>query len=93
MERNEISAHEIKVYLALKSNPDKWLSNAEIAALAAGVSPRTVRAHTLRLVSLGILDQAEVFPAHRYRFSAKGNKRNAAYTIRLTQAAEIMGLT
>jgi hypothetical protein len=93
MERNEISTHEVRVYLALKSMPDKWLTNLEISNLSNGVSPRTVRAHTLRLVKLGILDQAEVFPAHRYKFSAKGDKRNRAYTIRLDQAAEIMGLS
>lgn len=91
MERSEISTHEVKVYLALKSMPEKWLSNAEVSEMAK-VSPRTVRSHTLRLVKLGILDQAEVFPAHRYKFSSKGEKRNRSYAIRLDQAAEIMGL-
>jgi hypothetical protein len=92
MEGKEISPHEIKVYLALKSNSGKWLTNAEISNEVTDIAPRTVRAHTLRLAKLGILDQAEVFPANRYRFSERGEKRNETYTIRLKQAAEIMGL-
>lgn len=92
MERSEISVHEVKVYLALKAQPEKWLSNAEVSTAVKDVSPRTIRAHTLRLVNLGILDQAEIFPAHKYRLSAKAAKRNSAYVLRLTQTAEIMGL-
>jgi hypothetical protein len=94
MERTEISSHEVKVYLALKSQPGKWLSNAEIAKLAGGMNLRTVRMHTLRLVKLGIVDQAEIFPAYRYRLaSKKADKRNAAYSIRLNETAEVMGLS
>jgi DNA-binding transcriptional ArsR family regulator len=93
MERNEISIHELKVYAALRQRPGSWLTNGEITALVSGVSPRTVRAHTLRLVKANVIDQAEVFPGHRYRWSDKGGKRNPNYTQRLESAAEVFGMS
>jgi predicted ArsR family transcriptional regulator len=69
-----------------------WLTGAEIAK-KSGVVPRTVRAHLLKLVNLGLLDVAEVFPAHRYRISEKAEKRNASYIKRLDAAAEVFGLS
>ncbi len=92
MERNEVSLHEVRVYLALKGQPQRWLTNREITALLPGVAPRTVRAHTLKLVQLGLIDQAEVFPAHRYRWSEKAAKRNSSYSLRLEQACSVFGL-
>ena len=59
MERNEISIQEARVYLTLK-NAATWLTNPEIAKLAAPISPRTVRATTLKFVRLQLVDQAEV---------------------------------
>jgi predicted transcriptional regulator len=90
-EGNEVSLHEVKVYLALRSNPGQWITNADIER-AASVPRRTVRWHTRRLVNLGIVDQAEVFPAHRYRLADKADKRNGSYARRLEQAVEIFGL-
>jgi DNA-binding IclR family transcriptional regulator len=90
MERNEISLHEVRVYLALKA-AGGWLTNAEVAA-AAGVAGRTARLHTLRLARLGVIDQAEVFPAHRFRLSGKAAKRNPAYLQRLDAAVTVFGL-
>lgn len=87
MEHNEISLHQLKVFQCVK-NAKGWITNNEIAA-ATNVSPRTARQHTLRLVSLGIFDQAEVFPAHRYRFSEKAKQRNTAYLLRLQKAQEV----
>ena len=87
-ERSEISLHEVKLFRALKAKPDKWFTNEELSA-ECKFSGRTVRAHTSRFVKLGILDQAEVFPAHRYRFSQKANRRNVAYLQRLEQADEV----
>ncbi len=92
MERSEVSLHEVQVYRALKSHPDQWLTNKEILGLAPGVKARTVRAHTKRLVALGIVDQAEVFPAHRYRWAIMADKRNPAYALRLKQAEIVFGL-
>ena len=89
-ENNEISIHEVRIYNVLQSNQTQWITNKQIAT-EAKVSGRTARLHTLRLVKLGILDQAEVFPAHRYRISEKASKRNVAYVQRLEKAKEVFG--
>ncbi len=91
MERNEVSRHEIAVYHVLAQQQGKWLTSAELA-VAAQVAPRTARSHALRLVKLGLLDQAEVFPAHRYRLSEHARNRNRSYVDRLTRAAEALGV-
>lgn len=89
MERNEISQHEVLVYLAL-ANSKAWMTNRDIAD-QTGVAPRTARAHTLKLVQLGLVEQAEIFPAHRYRLSDHAAKRNRGYFDRITRAIEILG--
>lgn len=89
MERNEISIHEVKVYEIFAANKDRWMSNSDIAKAIKDVSPRTIRLHTKRFVDLGILDAAEVFPAHRYRWSSHGARRNKSYSLRLDKASEI----
>ncbi len=88
MERNEISLHEVNIYKTFLGAPKKWFTNQEVAALA-GVAGRTARMHTKRLASIGVLDQAELFPGHRYRFSEKAAKRDAGYLNRLNRAIEI----
>ncbi len=90
MERNEVSRHEVAVFKAL-AEADGWITSADIAARAQ-IAPRTARAHALKLVRLNIVDQAEVFPAHRYRMSANASKRNRGYFDRLTRAAEVFGV-
>jgi DNA-binding IclR family transcriptional regulator len=89
MEKNEISSHEVLVYRELAKG--EWITSKAIAE-AAGVAPRTARAHALKLVRLGIVDQAEVFPAHRYRLSTHAAKRNRGYADRITRAAEVLGI-
>jgi DNA-binding transcriptional ArsR family regulator len=91
MEKSEISLHEIRVFKAVK-DAGRWITNHEIASAAGKISERTVRAHTLKLVKLGLIDQAEVFPSHRYRLAEKAAKRNGSYLIRLTKAAEVFGI-
>jgi len=91
METNEVSLHRVRVFRFLKST-GAWQTNEEIAK-ATGIASRTARGHTKALVDLNILDQAEVFPAHRYRFSPQAEKRNKAYVMRLRQASEIFGLS
>lgn len=91
-ERSEISWHEVKIYLALRENKNRWLTHAEIQSIV-GVARRTVRHHTLRFRKLGIIDVAEVFPAHRYRWPDKGERRNEAYVLRLDKAADVFGLS
>lgn len=90
MEKSEVSLHEVRVWRALKEHGG-WLSNKEIGERIEGVGARTVRLHTKRLVELGMLDIAEVFPSHRFRVSDKASKRNAAYARRLELAGEAMG--
>ena len=88
MEKNEVSSHEVLVYRELAKG--EWITSNAIAE-ATGVAPRTARAHALKLVRLGIVDQAEVFPGHRYRWSAY-EKQDAAYLQRLVNAAEALGV-
>jgi len=88
MERNEISAHEVRVFTLLEANPNRWLTHVEIAE-GAKVACRTARAHTRKLVQLGLLDVAEVFPGHRYRLRQKPEKRNVAYHQRLKAAQSV----
>jgi len=89
MERNEISIHQINV-LDFVTDRGDWVTAAEIAK-GAGVAARTARHHALNLVRLGIFDQAEVFPAHRYRLSGHADKRNKGYMLRLQEARKVFG--
>lgn len=88
VEKGEISLHEVKLYRVFTDTPSEWLTNKEVAA-SSGVAERTARMHTLRLVKLGILDLAEVFPAHRFKLSSMANKRNQSYLLRLERACEV----
>lgn len=90
-EKGEISIHEVKIYRAFTSASQSWLTNKDIAT-STKVGERTVRMHTLRHVQLGILDLAEVFPAHRFRLSQMADKRNRAYLQRLENACEVFGI-
>lgn len=92
METNEILVHEATVYMSLRKSGN-WMTNGEIAKAALRpVAKRTVRRHTKRLVALGLLDLAEVFPGHRYRASDMADKRNAAYINRLKAACDVFGI-
>lgn len=86
-EKAEISVHEVRIFWCLQAK-NTWQTSKELATLAK-VSPRTARHHLLRYVKLNLVDQAEVFPAHRYRLSAAAEKRNPGYLIRLKNAAEV----
>lgn len=90
MEKSEISEHEVLVFQVLQKHG--WMTNAQIAkVLKERVASRTVRAITLKFVKLGILDMAEVFPAHRYKLSPKAEKRNKGYWLRLQKVLEVFG--
>ncbi len=91
MERNEVSIHEAKLFVALEKRGGKWATSKELAG-EAQIAERTSRAHLLKMVRMNVLDLAEVFPAHRYRLADKAAKRNAAYVLRLRNAAEVFGL-
>jgi predicted transcriptional regulator len=87
-EKSEISIHLAKVFMVIKSASPKWVTNKEIAE-KTDVALRTVGAHTQHLVAAGIINQAEVFPQHRYQYSNMGDKRNKGFSDRLDTAIEI----
>jgi transposase len=87
METNEISHHQVRTFLWLEKTKG-WRSNREIAK-GANISERTARMFTARWVALGILDQAEVFPGHRYRLSDQAENRNKSYVLRIREAASV----
>ena len=89
METSEVSLHLVKVYMFLKGRID-WVTSKDVAQ-GAHIAERTARHHLLKLVRLGIVDQAEVFPAHRYHLSRLAEKRNKSFVQRLEQAKEIFG--
>lgn len=91
MERNEVSAHEVRVWRYLQSKQGEWSDTAEVAA-HANVARRTAGNHLKRLTTLGLVDMAEVFPSHRYRVAEKADKRNIAYVQRLERAADALGI-
>jgi hypothetical protein len=94
VERNEVSLHEVKIYLVLFGHQDRWLSNTEILTLIGnGVSRRTIVGHTNRLFQLRLVDRAEVFPAHRFRWSPHAEQRNGGYARRLKEASIVFGLS
>ena len=84
METSEISAHQVRVYNFV-AEQSGWVSARDIAH-GAQVSGRTARNHALNFVRLGVFDQAEVFPSHRYRLSLLADKRNKTFVQRLKQA-------
>ena len=87
-ETPEISRHLLAVFVHLRDRKG-WHTSKHIAEQTK-ISDRTARAHLLRLVRLGIVDQAEVFPAHRYRLSDKADKRNKAMMLRFKVAEEVL---
>lgn len=89
-EKGEISSHEVKIVEFIKAKAG-WVGHKDIVT-GTGVKYRTVAHHCLRLVHMGLLDLAEVFPCHRYRYSAMAEKRNKAYVLRLATAKEAMAL-
>ena len=91
MEKNEISVHEVRFFLAV-IDQEGWFTSAEIAQ-SSKIAKRTGRAFCNKWVKLGLLDQADVFPSHRYRFSTHAKKRNAAYLLRVENAANVFGLS
>ncbi|MCI0459308.1 MAG: hypothetical protein L0Z62_20355 [Gemmataceae bacterium] len=87
---DRISVHEVRLLLAFQANADAWLTNAE-AASAAGISPRTARLHTSRLVGLGVLDVQRLFPASRFRLGRQPGDEGQAYLDRWEKAREVYG--
>lgn len=93
MNPNKISLHEVLVFAAFSGTKGKWLTNDEVAKrVAPNVRPRTVRLHTKGLADAGILEQAPVFPAHRYRLTEHVPQRGTSYLTRIHAAAEVFAV-
>lgn len=88
MEKAEISAHEVRAFVALSAA--EWMTHRELATTAR-IAERTARAYAKKWLELGLIDVAEVFPAHRIRWSPNAMKRNASYVRRLTEALAVFG--
>jgi hypothetical protein len=88
---DRISAHEVKLLLVFRQQPDRWLANGEVAQ-AAEISPRTARLHTSRLVEIGVLDVERVHPASKFRLVQQLGKAGKAYLARWERAREVFGL-
>jgi hypothetical protein len=86
VEPTQISMHQIRVFRFVRDY-GRWVSSTDIAE-GAEVSPRAARHLARTLVGLGIFDQIEVYPGHRYRFSDQADTLNEAYMIRLRNAEE-----
>ena len=86
--KTEVSLHEVLVWRGLDK---KWRTHKEIFKKIGGkVAERTVRAHTQKLVALGLIEVVEVFPGHRYRIKATSTVSD--YIKRLEAAAEAFGV-
>lgn len=93
MEKNEISEQEVRIFCVFRNHSDQWLTNKQISELSDSIPGRTVRLHVKRFVDLGLVDQAELFPSHRYKWSSKAEKRNKSYFLRLKNAVDIFGIS
>lgn len=91
MERSEVSQHEVLVIKELCNQYGSWITAKELAD-KTGIAPRTARAHVNKLVKLGLVEMAEVFPGHRYQLSEFASKRNRGYFDRIKRAAEVLGI-
>jgi hypothetical protein len=90
MESSEISEHQVRLYKFLRGHSG-WCTAIQ-AGEGSKIAPRTARAHLLKFVKAGIVDQIEAFPGHRYQLSPMAEKRNKTLIARLKQAVEVFGL-
>ena len=66
----------MRLLLAFRDQPDRWLTTAEVARRGK-VSSRTAPVHSSRLVELVVLDVERVFAASRRRRRRPQGKRRA----------------
>jgi hypothetical protein len=92
MGNDAISLDEVLVYRALLQNRRRWITDRQLAQRIEGVTARSIRAHGLKLMKLGLVEQPATLPARRYRLSAKAS-RDHPYVRRLEHAAEVFELS
>ena len=85
------SRHEVAVFLLCQSSPRDWFTNRDVATITH-IGYRTARAHTARLVRLGVVEQQKLFPGYRFRLTAKLSASARAYVAELREAAQVYGL-
>lgn len=90
METSEISLQQVKIYDFVKGAKG-WVSSKDIVK-ATDCARETVGVHCRKFVSLGVFDQAEVWPGHRYRVAKLADKRNKSIVKRLEDAKAVFGL-
>lgn len=88
--KDQISAHEIRVYEAAKASGG-WLTARELA-VAADVADRTARAHAAAFAEKGVLEVAKVFGGYRYRIVHKTTGTAQQFVAELESAKHIIGL-
>ena len=84
-----VSIHQARLFAVLQKSD--WITSKQ-AAEAAKIHERTSRAHLHKLRDLGIVECAEVFPAHLYRLSAQPNQHNLAHLVQLKDACRVFGV-
>lgn len=87
---DRISIHEVRLLLVFRKQPDRWISNGEVAE-EAEISPRTARLHTSRLLELGVLEVQRLFPTSKFRLAKEPSEAGQAYLDRWQQAREVFG--
>jgi hypothetical protein len=88
---NETSLYDVLIYHALCENRGRWLSERELAQRIGNVTPRIIRTHILKFVTIGLVEQPCFFPADRYRLSVKAGPHGEAYVRRIERAASVSG--
>lgn len=88
METTEISRHQVAVFEHMKDG--SWKTANEVA-LATKVAGRTARHHLAGLTQLGVLEEAYVFPGHRYRLHPAPGARATKFIGRLEHASVVLG--
>lgn len=92
MTSKRISTHEVLIYTTFLDNPECWFTNTEIAVKLESVAGRTVRLHTRKLLEMGLLEQIDLAPAPRFRWSEEGVARNADYMGKMEYARDVLGI-
>lgn len=87
----KVSPQFLLVATTLQSRPNEWLTSADIAKRSENLAERTVRAHTKKLVEMGLLEVGATFPSYHYRWSEKGATQHAEYVRQIETAKEIFG--
>lgn len=85
LERAEVSEYEVRIY-QLFSGTSGWLTNKEVSQRLS-MNGNTVKLHTRRFTSLGLLEKVAVFPEYKYRLSVEAEKK--PYFKKLKQASEV----